>query len=388
MFYTFRFFPLYLVPSLSTVMSDSLAPVEAIAPVELQLSLQYEPVLSGKVKQSSLVTLARQRKVSVDAKRILGRVFEQIVEDALQLREVYQFRFASLLVESGLEPDQAYHKAVPALRELATTAWEFMQPETRKYLALPLLSGVGYLDGIVSISLNPRLATYFLNIAGQYSQYKLDLYLGLSSWYAMRLYEILSTYQDTGWWEIDIETYRLLMDCGPELDKRGKPKLKQGQPIMKMPDTFDLIKNTVLHAQKELAATPFAFDYSPLYAPRAGRGRPKIVGLRFELHQRVLTVIPDEWLRDRTMAPVIGYLREFKVHDKNIATYLRALTVPGALHLVREWRQKEVGPRKIDDRVRYCNAAFVRAGKQAIEQQRKEALEVKEYVQQVLFPGS
>ena len=369
-------------------MSDSLAITPIPAPLELQLALQYQPALSGRVKQSSVVTLARQKKLSVYAKRILARVFEQICEDSLQLREVYQFRFSTLLLDAGLDAEQLFSEVKPALHELATTAWEFEQPETRRYLALPLLSGGGYLDGIISISLNPRLATYFLNIAGQYSEYKLDLYLGLDSWYSMRLYEILSTYRDTGWWEIGIDEYRLLMDCGPELDKRGKPKLdKKGQPVMKLANPSDLIKNTVTYAQKELSTTPFSFDYVPIYE-KGGRGRPKIVGLRFTLHQRLITAIPDAWLRDRMMAPVIGYLREFKVSDRNITNYLRAITVPGALGMVREWRKKQVSNDRIDETVRYCNAAFVRAGKHAIEEQRKEALQAKQYVQQVLFPGS
>lgn len=357
----------------------------------LQLDLQYEPNSTNQVTQSRSVTFSHQRKMSVYSKRILARVMEQITEDDMQLREFYQLRVSSIVDDTDLDVVSAYSFAKRALHELAQAHWEFEDADTREWYFRPLLDGtkerrVGIKDGTITIILNPQLAPYFINIAGQYSTYKLDAYMGLHTWYSMRFYEILSTFRDTGWWEVSLDEYRLLMDCGAELDKWGKPKKdKTGNPIVKLAKAKDLIKYTVLNAQKELAATPCAFAFRPITEEKAGRGRPKIVGLRFDLYQKELTKIPPSWLADKAASAVIGRLRGFKVTDKNIAQYLKPLGLAEAQKLVHEWQLKENSQKKIDDHLKYCNAVFVRQGKQAILAKRAEALQARKQVQQLLF---
>ena len=358
----------------------------------MELDLQYEPTLTNQVKQSRSATLAHQRKTSVYSKRILARVLEQITEDDSQLREFYQLRVTSIVDDSELDVVSAYSFVKRALRELATVQYEFEDLEDHEWYFLHLLDStkkkrVGIKNGIITIVLNPELTPYFVNIAGQYSTYKLDAYMGLHTWYAMRFYEILSAFRDTGWWEVSLDEYRLLMDCGAETDKWDRPKKdKLGKPVMKLAQAKDLIKYTVLHAQKELAHTNCAFDFKPIVAQKATRGRPKIVGLRFDLHETELKAIPASWLADKTVAPLIDRLRRFAVTEKHIAQYLKPLGVTAAQKLVYEWQQKENSQRKIDDKLKYCNAVFVRQGKLAMEAKRTEVLQARKQVQQVLFP--
>ncbi len=306
----------------------------------LQLDLQYEPNATNRVKQSRSATLSHQRKMSVYSKRILARVLEQITEDDSQLREFYQLRVSSIVDDTGLDVVSAYSFVKRALRELSTVQWEFEDLETREWYFLSLLDSskkvrVGIKNGIVTIVLNPELTPYFVNIAGQYSTYKLDAYMGLHTWYAMRFYEILSTFRDSGWWEVPLDEYRLLMDCGPELDKWGRPKKdKLGNVVVKLAKAKDLIKYTVLNAQKELADTPCAFAYRPVLEQKVSRGRPKIVGLRFDLYEKELVAIPPSWMADKATAAVIGRLRGFKITDKNIAQYLKPLGLAAAQRLV------------------------------------------------------
>lgn len=372
-------------------MSELPAPQQSELASSLQLDLQYEPNLTNEVKQSRSATLSHQRKMSVYSKRILARVLEQITEDDLQLREFYQLRVSSIVDDTNLDVVSAYSFVKRALRELSTVQWEFEDLDTKEWYFLALLDTskkvrVGIKDGIVTVVLNPELTPYFVQIAGQYSTYKLDAYMGLHTWYSMRFYEILSTFRDTGWWEVPLNEYRLLMDCGPELDKWGKPKKdKLGNIIVKLADTKDLVKYTVLHAQKELASTPCAFEYQPILEQKAGRGRPKIVGLRFTLLHKLLTAIPTSWLEHKPTAALIGRLREFRVTDKNIAQYLVPLTTAAAQRLVHEWQLKENSQKKIDDRVKYCNAVFVRAGKAAVLAAREEALKDKKIAKQALL---
>ncbi|OGX87414.1 hypothetical protein BEN47_10820 [Hymenobacter lapidarius] len=332
--------------------------------------------------------------MSVISKRIMARVLEQIKEDDLELREFYQLRVTSLVEGTDMTVESAYTFAKQALYELARVQWEFEDVETKEWYLRPLLDGtkerrVGIKDGTITIILNPQLAPYFVNIAGQYSTYKLEGYLGLHSWYSMRFFEILSSFRVSGWWEVSLEKYREVMDCGPELDKYGQIKKdKAGKVKMKLANASDLIAKTVLGAQKELQTTPYAFDYHPVYEQeRVGRGRRKIVGLRFDLQQKQLTAVPPSWLTDKDAGPVIANLRSFKVTDKNIALYLKTMTLAGARKLLYEWRIKENSQQKIDDKTKYCNAVFVRAAKVLIEERKELALADKRIAQQALFPG-
>lgn len=358
----------------------------------LQLDLLFEPKKTNRVKQSRSVTLSHQRKISVYSKRILARVMEQITENDSQLQEFYQLRITSIVSDTELDVVSAYSFVKRALRELATVQWEFEDIDNQEWYFLHLLDStkkkrVGIMNGIITIVLNPELTPYFVNIAGQYSTYKLDAYMGLHTWYSMRFYEILSTFRDTGWWEVSLDEYRLLMDCGVETDKWGKPKKdKLGRPVMKLAQAKDLIKNTVLHAQKELASTNCAFDFKPILEQKGTRGRPKIIGLRFDLLHTELKDIPASWLADKDAAPVINRLRSFAVTEKNIAQYLKPIGLAAASKLVREWQLKENSQKKIDDKLKYCNAVFVRQGRQATEEKRAEALQARKQVQQALFP--
>lgn len=358
---------------------------------QLQLALQYEPTGTNAVKQHKHVTFSRQRKMSVYSKRILARVLEQISEGDTELREFYQMRVTSILDGTDNNPHNAYSYSKKAIYELAHIQWEIEDLESNSYYVLSLLDTtkkrrVGVHDGVITIILNPELAPYFLNIAGQYSIYKLDGYMGLSSWYAMRLFEILSFWKDTGWWEVSIEEYRKLMDCGPELDKFGQPKKnKQGVVKMKLAKTTHLIDQTILTAQKELANTPYAFTFQPIYEVKQSKGRPKIIKLRFDLVHKQLTKIPPTWLADKNTGPVIRNLQEFKISEVNIAKYLGVLGQKECSKLLREWQLKENSDKKIDDRAKYCNAAFVRHAKALIEARQKEVLEAKEIAQHSLF---
>ncbi|MGI4736586.1 MAG: hypothetical protein ACRYG7_15530 [Janthinobacterium lividum] len=77
--------------------------------------------------------------------------------------------------------------------------------------------------------------------------------------------------------------------------------------------------------------------------------------------------------------------------DANIVKYAPVLKQEGALELLKAWDTKNRSNRHIDDKLRYCNAAWVRAGKQALEDIKqakidvaREAAEARIIVQQAL----
>lgn len=336
----------------------------------LPLDLQYEPQYKQYIKQHWNVTFARQKRMSVLAKRIIAKVIDQVREDDMHLRELYQIRIQNIIHDSSVARSGAYGSVQSALYELAQVVWEFASPDNTQYYLLHLVDTskqhrVGYKDGIITIVLNPQLAPYFIQVA-HYSKYQLRNYMTLRSWYSMRFFEILSAYKDGGEWVVSVEEYRKLMDCWHEKDQKGKTKLDaEGNPKLKYPNVNSLIKWTMLEPLEELSDTELAFTYEPIYeVKRYAKGRKKVTAFRFKMTNLPRTTIPAKWLKDEVVGRTIAGLRNWKVSDLNIALYLEDVGTKKANELVYEWQMKENSNRRIEDRVRYCNKVFVHIGKQ------------------------
>jgi plasmid replication initiation protein len=340
----------------------------------LELDLKYEPEYRGEVKQHWNVTFAHQKKISVYGKRIMARVIDQIRDNDYQLRDFYQLHISSILEGTDIEPETAYSKIKGALYELADVKWEFESIEKKEWYFRHLLDTtreqrVGYKDGIITILLNPQLAPYLVK-AAHFSKFPLHGYMNLKSWYSMRFFEILAAWQDKGYWEVSVDDYRQYMDCWHKVDKRGQVvKDKLGKPVMRYPTTTLLIENTIEGALKELTDTDFEFTFIRIYETvRLTKGRKQVVLFRFELKKKKLfTVVPDAWLQDYATSDIIQRLRNWQVMDGNITRYAPILRREGTLALLQAWERKRRSKHPITDKTNYCNAAFVRAGKQALE---------------------
>ena len=364
-----------------------------LLPLTLPLGLLDEPEHQELVKQHWNVTFARQGKMSVTAKRIMARVLDQIRDDDYALRPFFQLKVSDIVEEAGITKKTAQREIESSLLELGAAIWVFKSLESEegeadKWYMCHLLdttkkTRVGYENGVITIILNPELSPYFIQIA-HYTKYKLSNYMSLRSWYSMRFFEILSAFTDTGFWEVDIEEYRHLMDCGQILDKRQRPKRnKKGELLVKYPNISDLIHRTTTEPLQELAGTELAFKFEPVYeADRVGPGRKKIIRFRFELLKKPLTAIPPSWLENRNTRTVIENLRKWRVSDKNIALYAPILRQKGANKLLHEWMLKQTSDKRIDNLEKYCNAAFVRAAKTQREADRAEALAVRAHLKQ------
>jgi plasmid replication initiation protein len=364
-------------------MADTLATRPRVIPM-LELDLKYEPEFRGEVKQHWNVTFAHQKRISVYGKRIIARVIDQIRDNDYQLREFYQLHISSILEGTDIDTETAYAKIKGALYELADVKWEFESIDHKEWYFRHLLDTtreqrVGYKEGVITILLNPQLAPYLVK-AAHYSKFPLNGYMNLKSWYSMRFFEILAAWQDKGYWEVTVDNYRQYMDCWHEIDKRGQIKKdKNGQPLVKYANTRQLIINTMKEPEKELAGTDFEFTFTPIYeTDRSGRGRKKIIRFRFELKKGpMLKEIPASWLEHVDTGSIIVRLREWKVTDANIVKYATILKQQGVLELLKAWDAKNRSNRHIDDKLRYCNAAFVRAGKQALEDAKQAKIDAK-----------
>ena len=179
----------------------------AIAQMTLPL-IYNEKEAKSYVKQHWNVTFARQRKVSIYAKRIMANVLAMIKEDDSDLRPYYQMHISDVVPSTDSD---FYAKIKKAFDELTDLKWLIEDIETKYFSFRHLLNtsdaNCSYKDGIISIVLNPLLKPYFITLA-HYSIYELKYYMHFTSWYSLRMFELLSAFKDTGIWWVSIEEFR------------------------------------------------------------------------------------------------------------------------------------------------------------------------------------
>lgn len=317
---------------------------------QMTLPLIYsEKDVKTYAKQHWNATFARQRKVSVYAKRMMANVLAMIKEDDMELRPYYQMHISSVISNSEVD---AYTKIKSAFVELSQLHWLLEDIEKKRFEVRHLLNtsdiNCRYENGFITIVLNPILKPYFLELA-HYTIYELKHYMHFSSWYSLRMFELLSAFKDTGIWWVSIKEFRLLMDCES-----------------KYPETKDLLKKTLAEPLQELEGTDLAFTFDQILDQSShGRGRKPVIALEFRLKKVMVKDIPQEWFEfSDAHKNVLLRLRGWMVTDANIVRYAKVIGMEAANKLLFDWQLKG---KEIQDKAKYCNAVWVRVGKAAME---------------------
>ena len=316
---------------------------------QMTLPLIYtERDVKAYAKQHWNATFARQRKVSVYAKRIMANVLAMIKEDDSSLRPYYQMHISSVISNTDVD---AYTKIKAAFIELSQLHWLLEDLEKKRFEVRHLLNtsdiNCRYEDGYITVVLNPILKPYFIELA-HYTIYELKHYMHFSSWYSLRMFELLSAFKDTGVWWVAIDEFRLLMDCEK-----------------KYPNQHDMLKKTLTEPLQELEATDLAFTYEPVFDMYShSRGRRPVIALEFQLKKARPKNIPKEWFEfTDEHKKVLLRLRTWQLTDANIVRYAKANGLERANKLLYEWQLKG---KEIQDKAKYCNAVWVRVGKAAM----------------------
>ena len=324
-----------------------------------QIALPFD--LKGKdvkpyVAQHFNITFARQKNVGVMAKKIMANIMAQIKCDDKDFKSFYQLHITDLIDDSAHLPS-VYKEAKKAFNQLTDLKWLIEDLENKRFAFRHLLNTsdakCGYNDGNITVVLNPLLKDYFIEMA-HYTTYDLKWSMTFSSWYSMRLFEILSAFRDTGVWWVSISEYRKLMDCEN-----------------KYPEQKDLIKKTTEKALLELEPTNMAFAFKPvLDENHLGRGRKPIIALEFRLKKIQLKKIPNIEIPASTQIVIDRLMKRYQVSEINIVKYLKAITTEETRKLLNSWDIKEASSDPIKNKLFYCNKVFVTMGKKALD--RKE----------------
>jgi len=334
------------------------------------------------VKQNWKITFSRQYLASVHAKRVMGLIASQIREDG-EIKEYYQITADKVIQETGLDKYEVYKRMKGVVYELTNIAYFIEDEETGRIVPRHLLdttrfdNPAGYYNGMLTVAFNPHL-NGIVNELAHYSKFELKSYVNFSSWYSMRLYELLYAYRDKTEIEWNIENYREWMGCGVELDREGNSRInkKTGKPkYIKYATHSNAIERTTREPIKEFKGTELEFKVFPVYATSVGRGRPAIEKVRFEFtwqkkspYEKIVAWIEDSKDFERVYKRLKGY----KVTDTIIVKYAKIIGKKKLNDLLHEWdvRQNEVNPKfeKILYPEKFCNKVIKDVAEQMIKE--------------------
>lgn len=315
--------------------------------------------LKPYVKQHWNATFARQKKVSVYAKRIMAYVLGKIDPTAKDFAPYYQFHVSEILDE-----DQASGNFVAAVRkafdEITDLKWHIedvgavkgKETFTFRHLIDTTSDSFGYKSGVITIVLNKQVKDYFIALA-HYTTYDLSWYMKFSSWYSMRLFEMLSAFKDKGIWTVEIGEFRTLMDC---------------ESLYKDNDAA-MIKATTTKPLLELEHTRMAFTMTVLKGKKIGeKGRKSIEKIEFRLKKVEVKTIPDAWYKNEKAKKLIERMtKRYQISQANVVKYSVEIGQDAIRKLLNTWDVKEASADPIKNKLKYCNSVFVAMGKEAIE---------------------
>lgn len=302
-------------------------------------------------------TFARQKKVSVYTKRVMAIVMAQINRDDKDFKPYYQLHITDIL-DKNQESGDFVKNVKTAFDELTDLKWFFEDLKEDKFAFRHLINTshakCGYEKGVITVALNPLLKDLFIALAN-YTTYELKWYMTFKSWNSMRLFEILSSFKDTGVWRVEIDKFRSLMDC--------EKKYKGNDTLM--------IKSILAEPLLELERTEIAFTVETIKdKPRGAAGRKSIVALEFRLKnvQPKIKEIPKDWFSNPDHSKLLERMKKrYQISDVNIVKYSNLIGLSEVKKLLQSWDIKEASADPIKNKLFYCNKVFVAMGKTAIE---------------------
>jgi hypothetical protein len=348
----------------------------------LPLDLEQEPNYKEIIKQNWQFTFTRQVITSVYAKRVVALIVAQMKTDN-EFKPFYQIRAVDIIRETGLHKDEVYYRMGKVVYELAHVVYFFENKKEHTIIPRHLLdttryaNPAGYHNGVLTVAFNLTLKEIIMELA-HYSEIELNTYLRFSSWYSMRLWELLSAYKDKGWYQVNIDEYRELMGCGIILNpKNNQPVLdkKTKKPKVKYPNPADLIKKTTSEPLKEFLNTELAFTIKRVSdETKAGKGRRPIIAVRFDLINKPVDPIKEiqNWSnKSANFKKVYERLKKYEVHEDLIVKYVKFIGKEAINKLLYEWDLRQISNSKnpILAPEKYCNKVFKEVGEKAKQKQ-------------------
>ncbi len=186
------------------------------------------------IEASYNLTLNEQRIILACAAKLDGR--KPMPRDAVFVLSVDEF-----IELFGCDPKNAYMEMEEATTKLYERDIRRIDGKIRKRLRWVYMAEYKKGEGTVRIGFSPEIAPYLTMLHKRFTSYRLEDVASLSSSYAIRLFEMLVQFSDTGLFVISVADFRLRLGLEEKYDRFSNLKARVIDPAVK-----DLMTKTSL----------------------------------------------------------------------------------------------------------------------------------------------
>lgn len=187
------------------------------------------------IEASYNLTLNEQRIVLACAAKLDGR--KPLPRDAVFVLGVDEF-----VALFGSDPKNAYAEMEEATSRLYERDIRRIEGNTRKRLRWVYMAEYRKGEGRVRLGFSPEIAPYLTMLHKQFTSYRLHEVASLSSSYAIRLFEMLAQFAETGVFMISVADFKSRLGLDAKYDRFSNLKARVIEPAVK-----DLVAKTSLN---------------------------------------------------------------------------------------------------------------------------------------------
>jgi plasmid replication initiation protein len=186
------------------------------------------------IEASYNLTLNEQRIILACAAKLDGR--KPMPRDAVFVLSVEEF-----IDLFGSDPKNAYAEMEEAATKLYERDIRRIDGTTRKRLRWVYMAEYKKGEGKVRLGFSPEIAPYLTMLHKRFTSYKLEDVASLRSAYAIRLFEMLVQFSETGLFVISVADFKLRLGLDEKYDRFSNLKARVIDPAVK-----DLVTKTSL----------------------------------------------------------------------------------------------------------------------------------------------
>ena len=186
------------------------------------------------IEASYNLTLNEQRIILACAAKLDGR--KPMPRDAVFVLSVEEF-----IGLFGSDPRNAYAEMEEAATKLYERDIRRIEGTTRKRLRWVYMAEYKKGEGKVRLGFSPEIAPYLTMLHKRFTSYKLEEVASLRSIYAIRLFEMLVQFSETGLFVISVADFKLRLGLDEKYDRFSNLKARVIDPAVK-----DLVTKTSL----------------------------------------------------------------------------------------------------------------------------------------------
>jgi plasmid replication initiation protein len=178
------------------------------------------------IEASYNLTLNEQRIILACAAKLDGR--KPMPRDAVFVLSVEEF-----IGLFGSDPRNAYAEMEEAATKLYERDIRRIEGTTRKRLRWVYMAEYKKGEGKVRLGFSPEIAPYLTMLHKRFTSYKLEEVASLRSTYAIRLFEMLVQFSETGLFVISVADFKLRLGLDEKYDRFSNLKARVIDPAVK-----------------------------------------------------------------------------------------------------------------------------------------------------------